>query len=287
MPHSLSLIVSFYNKIDLLLYIFAALERQTYRDFEVVIADDGSKPEVVDEINRVRTTYSFPIKHVWHEDNGWQKNKALNKAVVASEGDYLVFIDGDCIPHPKFLQEHVESRAENRVVSGRRVLLTEKVSKALTLRKIQSGYLDCRVAFPLLMETLFHGKKTELENMFRIRNKTIRRIFLKEKRRNVIGCNFSAWKKDILKVNGFDERYTYPGFGEDCDLDDRLRRIGIFPCSKKHLITEYHVFHKHFDTLYEPNMLLWNEKKLNNEKYTPYGIIKGDENKDPENEKKL
>jgi glycosyltransferase involved in cell wall biosynthesis len=275
---SVSLIISFYNKIDLLLYVFAALERQTYKDFEVVIADDGSKPEVVDEINRIKNTYAFPIKHVWHEDNGWQKNKALNKAVVAAEGKYLVFIDGDCIPHPKFLQEHLESRAENRVVSGRRVLLTEKVSKSLTLSKIQNGYLDFWVAIPLLIEAIFHGEKTEIENMLRIRNKTIRKLFIKEKVRNVNGCNFSAWKKDILKVNGFDERYTYPGFGEDCDLDDRLRRIGIFPCSKKHLITEYHFFHKHFDTLYEPNIFLWNEKKRNNEKYTIYGINKECEN---------
>jgi len=286
MVHPVSLIISFYNKIDLLLFVFAALERQTFRDFEVVIADDGSKPEIVQEINRIRSNYSFPIKHVWHEDNGWQKNKSLNEAIVASEGEYLVFIDGDCIPHPKFLQEHFENRAENRVISGRRVFLTEKISKSLTLKRIQNGYLDFQVAFPLLMDTIFHSKKTELENMIRIRNKILRKLFIKEKIRNVIGCNFSAWKKDILKINGFDERYRYPGFGEDCDLDERLRRTGVFPCSKKHLITEYHFFHKHFDTLYEPNMLLWNEKKLNYETYTVYGIIKGSENEKKETEVK-
>ena len=97
MSHHVSLIISFYNKIDLLKYIFAALERQTFRDFEVVIADDGSRPEIVEELNRIKSNYFFPINHVWQEDNGWQKTRILNKAVVATKGEYLVFIDGDCI----------------------------------------------------------------------------------------------------------------------------------------------------------------------------------------------
>jgi len=274
MKRPVSLIISFYNKIDLLRYIFAALGRQTYTNFEVVIADDGSNPEVVKEIAEIQFNYSFPIKHVWHEDNGWQKNKILNKAVIASEGDYLIFIDGDCVPHPKFIQEHVENRARNRVITGRRVLLSESVSKKLTLEKISNGYLDRRVAFPLLFESLFHGVDTEVENMLRIRNKIIRKLFIKDKIKGFWGCNFSIWKKDILKVNGFDERYVYPGFGEDRDLDDRLQRNGIFPISKKHLVTEYHIHHVHFDTMHEPNLLLFNEKNVNNEKYTPYGIIK-------------
>lgn len=287
MAYPVSLIISFYNKMDLLLYVFAALERQTFKDFEVVIADDGSNPEVVQKINDIKSDYFFPIKHVWHEDEGWQKNKALNNAIVASEGEYLVFIDGDCIPHPRFLQEHFENRAAKRVISGRRVLLTEKISNKLTIKKIQNGYLDYRVLFPLLIETFLRGKKTDLENMIRIKNKLLRKLFIKEKIRNVIGCNFSAWKKDIVQINGFDERYRHPGFGEDCDLDERLRRTGIFPCSLKHLITEYHYFHKHFDTLYEPNMHLWNEKKRNNETYTIYGILKEGENGKKETERTL
>ena len=73
MPQPISLIISFYNKIELLKFIFTALERQTYREFEVIIADDGSKIEVVEEINRIKSDYFFPIKHLWHEDNGWKK----------------------------------------------------------------------------------------------------------------------------------------------------------------------------------------------------------------------
>jgi len=274
MPHPVSLIISFYNKIDLLKFIFAALERQTYRTFEVVVADDGSKPEIVQAIHELQNNYFFSIKHVWHEDNGWQKNKILNKAVVAAEGEYLVFIDGDCIPHPYFMQEHMENRAVNQVISGRRVMLTQYVSSQLTVEKIKNGYLDSAAAFPLLIESVFNKKEVHIENMFRVRNKIIRRLFVKDKIKGFWGCNFSAWKNDILKVNGFDERFVYPGTGEDGDIEDRLRRIGVLPISKKHLVTQYHFYHVQFNTMHEPNRLLREENNKNMVIATPYGINK-------------
>jgi len=77
MSQPVSLIISFYNKIELLKFIFTALERQTYREFEVIIADDGSKTEGSEEIERIKSDYFFPIKHLWHEDNGWQKKTVI------------------------------------------------------------------------------------------------------------------------------------------------------------------------------------------------------------------
>jgi len=223
-----SLIISFYNKINLLRMVFAGLERQTFKDFEVIIADDGSDPEIVKEITAMMPALPFTLKHVWHEKKGWQKNKILNEAILVAESEYLIFIDGDCIPHPKFIQEHIETRLKGKVISGRRVMLTKNISEKLTVEKIRKGYLDYRVCLPLLKESIFNGKKTKLSYMLRIRNKALRRLFIRDKVRNVIGCNFSVWKEDLLKVNGFDERFVNPGFGEDTDLDNRLRRIGIF-----------------------------------------------------------
>ena len=277
MAQPISLIISFYNKIELLEFIFIALEKQTYRNFEVVIADDGSRPEVVDRISSIKSSYYFPIKHVWHEDNGWQKNKILNKAIQATEGDYIIFIDGDCIPQKRFIQEHVENRAINQVISGRRVLLTEKISKRLDVNKIEKGYLEFAVGFPLFFETIFRHKKTSIENMVRIPNKYIRNLFIKDKRRFFLGCNFSAWKSDLLKVNGFDERYVYPGTGEDMDLEKRLVRIGVYPKSKKHLVTIYHFYHIRFDTNHEPNKMLYEENIRNEVTFTPFGILKTNE----------
>jgi glycosyltransferase involved in cell wall biosynthesis len=274
MAKPVSIIIAFYNKIDLLRLFLAALEQQTYKEFEVVIADDGSKPEVVEEINALKNSYFFPIKHIWQEDNGWQKEKILNKAVVIAEGEYLIFMDGDCIAHPKFVMEHVENRAPNQVLSGRRIELTEKVSKKLTLENIQKGNLHRLVAFPLLVESFLFGRRTQYGHLLRIRNRKLRKVLVKDKVRTILGCNFSMWKKDLLKVNGFDERYIYPGYGEDTDLDDRLRRIGIYPISKKHMVTVYHIYHPHTDTDHEPNIRLWNGKKETNEVFTPYGIVK-------------
>jgi len=274
MTQPISLIISFYNKIELLKLIFAALEIQTFREFEVIIADDGSTPDVVDEISRIKSNYFFPIKHVWHEDKGWQKDIILNRAIVASEGEYLIFIDGDCIPERHFIQEHIESRVDNQIVSGRRVMLTEKISKKLTVQKVQDGYLNFVVGFPLFFETVFEGKRTFMENMIRIRNKFLRRLFLKDRRRYLLGCNFSVWKSDLLKVNGFDERFVYPGTGEDTDLEGRLSRIGVYPVSKKHLVTLFHFYHVQFDTNHEPNKKLYNENNGNKITFTPYGIKK-------------
>lgn len=274
MTLSVSLIISFYNKIDLLKLVFAALEIQTHKNFEVIIADDGSRSEVVDEIMQIKANYSFPIKHVWHEDNGWQKDIILNKAIVATEGNYLIFIDGDCIPEKHFIQEHVESRAQNQIVCGRRVMLTDKISKKLTVQKVQKGYLNLAVAFPLFFETVFRGKRTYMENMLRIRNKFLRRLFLKDRKRYLLGCNYSIWKSDILKVNGFDERFLFPGTGEDTDLEERLSRIGVFPISKKHLITIFHFYHIQFDTNHEPNKELFKENNINEVTYTLHGINK-------------
>ena len=274
MPQPVSLIISFYNKIELLKLVFAALEIQTFRDFEVIIADDGSTAEVVVEIARIKSNYLFPIKHVWHEDKGWQKDIILNRAIIESEGEYLIFIDGDCIPEMHFIQEHIENRVENQIVSGRRVMLTQNISNKLTAQKIQTGYLNFAVAFPLFFETVFGGKHTFMENMIRIRNKFLRRLFLKDRKRYLLGCNFSVWKSDMLKVNGFDERFIYPGTGEDTDLEGRLSRIGVYPVSKKHLVTLFHFYHVQFDTNHAPNKKLYEENNRKKITFTPYGIKK-------------
>jgi len=277
MKYPVSLIISFYNKIDVLHLILTALERQTFENFEVIIADDGSKPEVVEAIKKIQTDYFFPIKHIWQEDKGWRKNKILNKAIVASEGEYLIFIDGDCIPHPLFIQEHLENRASNQLISGRRVMLTQKISKELSVEKIKNGYLDNEVAIPLLFENIFKRKNTHTENMLRIRNKFIRRHFIQDKIKSFWGGNFSISKRNILKVNGFDERFVNPDTGEDGDLEDRLKRVGVFPISKKHLVTQYHFFHTKLIKPINPNFSLREENNRNYVIFTPYGIKKTNE----------
>lgn len=271
MKLSISLIVAFYNDIQWLEMIFEQLKRQTFTDFEVVIADDGSKDEVVQRIQELKTLYSFPIVHVWHEDKGWRKDIILNKAVVASKGEYLVFIDGDCIPHRKFLQEHWRFREKGLVVAGRRVTLTKKISDSLSVEKVKSGYLS-RIAPQLLLAGL-RKEERHMENVIRITPNWLRKLLIKPHKGDLLGCNFSLFKSDLLKVNGFDERYLAPAVGEDTDLEARLKRVGIQTQVFKHVLTVFHK--KHFRKEVQNNngeILKYNAE--HNIGYTPWGIVK-------------
>lgn len=271
----LTLIIAFYNKIELLRKVLESVALQTMRDFEVVIADDGSKPEVVEAIKSLQTQFVFPISHVWHEDHGWRKNVILNKAVVAAQSDYLVFIDGDCVLEPHFLEEHYAARKQGEVVTGRRVLLTPKTTEYILAKPLTPHRLGAPLFFHLLWETIFGHQKTQLEQKIRL-PKGLRRLFIRERKRYILGCNFSLYKEDLLGVNGFDERFAYPGYGEDIDLEYRLSRKGIFAYSRKCQLVQFHCYHQHFNTDYAPNKALLQENKDNNVTYTPFGIRRAD-----------
>jgi len=267
-----SLIISFYNNTELLKMIFAALKKQSFSNFEVVIADDGSSETSVNQVHNLAENATFPVKHCWHEDKGWRKNIILNEAIRQSEGTYLLFIDGDCIPHHCFIEEHFQARIEGKVITGRRVQLTEKMTRNLKVAQIKNGDIE-RFWIKMLFLALF-SKVKHPENAIRIKKQCLRKIFVKDKENGILGCNFSIFKSDILKVNGFDERFLHPGTGEDTDLNSRLLRAGVGTISKKHLLTMFHIYHKKFDLAHQPNIDLWNENNKNQVTYTPYGIFK-------------
>lgn len=264
MDIKLSLIISFYNKIDRLRWVFAALERQSFKNFEVVIADDGSSEVVVKGLQEMIAQSSFPVSHIWHEDNGWQKNKILNAAVKAAKAPLLVFIDGDCVPTRHFLEDHYRVATRGVVSTGRRVMLTDAITKKLSIEKINSGYLEgVMIFFQLFFETVFCHRKTKMEQMFRIKPVWLRKIFVKDKSRFILGCNYSIYKDDLLKVNGFDERFVNPGYGEDIDLGNRLERYSdVKLMSRKRLMIIYHTYHEHFFMDTPENLALLEENKL-------------------------
>lgn len=271
----ISLIISFYNKTELLQKVLESIALQTMQDVEVVIADDGSSPQAAAFIEHAAHSYPFPIRHVWHEDKGWRKNAILNKAVMAAKSEYLVFIDGDCLLERHFLEEHYASRKQGEVVTGRRVLLTPKTTEYILAKPLTPHRLGAPLFFRLLWETIFGHQKTQLEQKIRL-PKGLRRLFIRERKRYILGCNFSLYKEDLLGVNGFDERFQYPGYGEDIDLEFRLARKGIFAYSRKCQLVQFHCYHQHFDTDYAPNKALLQENTDNNVTYTPFGIRRAD-----------
>lgn len=265
----LTLIISFYNKPHNLKLVIASLEVQTFKAFEVIIADDGSSDEIVKIVQSIISSSSLDIKHIWHEDKGWRKNRILNKAILSSNTDYLVFIDGDCILHPEFMEEHYDHREKNYVIAGRRVNLSKKISENLTPEKISKGYLWGRYRLWILVEGLIK-KNTHFENSFYFKNPLIRR-FINKKDKGILGAHFSIYKDDIVAVNGFDERYLAPAVGEDTDLEYRLRQNGMKIKTLKHIAIQYHIYHRKLFRD-ERNQKIFEETKRKGLAYTPYGL---------------
>jgi glycosyltransferase involved in cell wall biosynthesis len=265
----LSLVVSFYNKIEYLKLIMAALERQSFSDFEVIIADDGSKPEVVNEIRQIIADSRLNIQHLWHEDVGFRKTKILNEAIRKSRSSYLIFIDGDCIPHWKFIEEHYTNREIGVLLAGRRVYLSEKLSARLSAAKIRSGYLERSFLMELLVDGVF-GKSSHVIKGFYVTNKKLR-VFLNRSMTGVLGSNFSVHKADMEGINGFDERYEAPAVGEDSDIELRLLWNNVKIRMVKNMAVQYHLYHKKL-TRTEKNMDIFAVVKKDRRSFTPYGL---------------
>lgn len=235
----LSLIIAVYNKAEILRLVLAACARQSFQNFEVIIADDGSGPDVKSVVAEAHQ-YGFPIIHLWHEDQGWRKNAMLNNAIRAATTDYLVFIDGDCLPSRHFLLDHWREREENRVLLGRRVETSKRWSEELTLDKVRSGAFE-RYGWKEWMDGV-RGDSLRVEDGIRIPSALLRTLLL----RNVtgmLGSNFSVAKKHLVAINGFDELYDGPGCGEDSDVQYRLSLIGVTGKSLRNLAVQYHVWH--------------------------------------------
>ena len=145
---AVSIIIPFYNGIDWLELSFVALGKQTFKDFEVIVADDGSREDVVARLEELMARQPFPVTHLWQEDCGFRKNRMLNKAVVQSRAEYLIFLDGDCIPHRKFVEEHCKARREGFVVAGRRVALPAALSEGMSVGKVASPGFERNLVWP-------------------------------------------------------------------------------------------------------------------------------------------
>lgn len=265
-----SVIIASYNKIGFLKLVFAGLERQVEKQFEVIIADDGSGDDFVEELKTISEKSGFDVQHVWHEDRGWRKNEILNKAVLKSKSDYLIFLDADCIPHRYFIHEHLVNKSENTILAGRRANLTLEKTNSLNYDKVRNGYLE-KAQFKMIWDGLTR-KTQHPEKSIYIRSGYIRKI-IQSKSIKLLGCNFSMHKEDLLNLNGFDERYLAPTYGEDVDLELRAINAGMKVKSVNNMAIQYHLYHKILDRKND-NILIYNENKDQRVTSTPFGINK-------------
>ena len=217
----ISVIISTYNAVPWLEKVLWGYSIQEFTDFELLIADDGSTQETADLIEKFKTQVDFPVIHVWQEDEGFQKSRILNKAIVAANSPYLVMSDGDCIPRKDFLMVHNERKEKGYFLSGGYFMLPMSISEAITQDDILSG--RCFEVNWLKSQGLKASFKNNKLTAGKLTASLLNMITPTNASWN--GHNASGWKEDILAINGFDERMQYGG--QDRELGERLMNLGI------------------------------------------------------------
>jgi len=246
---SATLIISFYNNPQALELIFEALIEQWPDHFDVIIADDGSREEVTVWLSNRIKDLPFSVTHVWHEDSGFRKNRILNKAIRQAKNECLIFIDGDCIPQDRFIRDHLEAAEPGFVTCGRRVELSEKHTNLLMDASKKSRFSHqyfWRMGVDYVWQSM-KGKSTKYSGKH-IKNGLclpwLKYLMgLSKKTRSIIGCNFSMYKSDLEKINGFDMNYEAPAVGEDTDIEYRLHGVGVRTKAIKFGAALLHMYH--------------------------------------------
>ncbi len=233
----MSVVLSTYNAPAWLEKVIWGYSVQTHRDFELVIADDGSKLDTARLLAQLAEQTGLKIRHVWHEDNGFRKCEILNKAILAAASDYLVFSDGDCIPRADFLETHARFAEPGHYLSGGLVRLGMELSRQLE----QHDIVQQRMASVtwLVRQGQPLSKKLLLVIPGSRGGRLLDRITPTKPTWN--GHNSSGWKADLVRVNGFDERMGYGG--EDCELGERLVNLGLRPKQIRHRAVCFHLDH--------------------------------------------
>jgi len=268
----LSVILSTYNQPAWLEKAIWGYAVQTFRDFALVIADDGSTQETALLIARLRKKTGLPIRHVWHEDRGFRKCTILNRAIEVAESDYLVFSDGDCIPHRDFLAQHAALAEPGFMLSGGYVRLPMELSLRITPDNVIDGHAtDPRW---LVANGLGWNKH---QRMLACGPRVARLLdAITTTRATWNGCNCSTWTRYILAVNGHDERMQYGGL--DREIGERLVNAGIRAKQIRHRAVCVHLDHERSyarPELIERNRAIRRETRRTRSVWTPYGIQQG------------
>jgi glycosyltransferase involved in cell wall biosynthesis len=267
-----SVILSTYNSTEWLEKVLVGFSAQTEKDFELIIADDGSGDETRLLIEQYQKTLPFPVVHVWQEDVGFQKSRILNKAIVASQSDYLIFTDGDCIPRKDFVEIHLAKRDKNCFLSGGYFKLSRTVSEAITLQNIVNQ--DCFSMNWLQSK----GLKKSIKSI-KITSKGIFSDLMNwvtPTKATWNGHNSSGWKTDIVKVNGFNEDMQYGGL--DRELGERLFNAGLRSKQIRYSAICIHLDHERkymTEASVKKNLQIRKNTIKNKVVVTPNGIVKG------------
>ncbi|RJG27287.1 glycosyltransferase family 2 protein [Massilia cavernae] len=235
---TISVVITTWNRPDALRAVVEACFGQDDLNFEIIIADDGSTANTKDCIDQLRARSPVPLLHVWQEDLGFRAAMARNRATLAASGEYIVFLDGDCIPQSDFISQHRKLAEHGYLVSGSRVLL----SPALTARVLAERIDLPRAGVGEKLAYRFKGHINKVAQLL-VQWPDIGRHRRKFSWRRIKSCNLGVWRKDLDRVNGFDESFT--GWGhEDSDLVVRLFNAGVMRKDGAFATEVFHLWHK-------------------------------------------
>ncbi|MBO6534063.1 MULTISPECIES: glycosyltransferase family 2 protein [Flavobacteriaceae] len=267
----ISVIISTYNAEEWLKKVLWGFNCQIFKDFEVVVADDGSGPKTKQLLEELSEKVFYKIVHVWQEDDGFQKSRILNKAVEACSADYIIMTDGDCIPREDFVEVHYINKEPGYFISGGYYMLPMNISKMITLEDIEEqNCFDINWLKAKGIPKTFKNNKLTASGMI---SKLLNTITPTNASWN--GHNSSGWKKDILNVNGFDERMQYGG--QDRELGERLFNFGIKSKQLRYSAVCVHLDHKRGYKTPESiakNQAIRKETRSQKLVWTHYGITK-------------
>lgn len=242
-----SIVISVYKDIKSLDLILDSLSKQTVLPNEVIVSEDGDSSEMAEYCEIAKEKYkNLDIVHLFQEDIGWRKNRALNRAIVASRYEYLIFIDGDCVPYDNFIEWHLKLASHNTVLCGRRSEPGESISnkirnRIILVKEYRKNYLKLFFEYKKDKDAKHYDAGIFI-NPYSFIGKILKDT--RDTKAHLVGCNFSCFKNDLLKINGFDEDFAMPTTGEDTDIERRMRMCGIEMKSCRNAAIIVHLYHK-------------------------------------------
>jgi len=257
-----SLIISVYNDAVALNAVLNSVVNQTWKEFDVIISQDGDS-NCFDEILN-KYSLQLNLRHMQQADEGFLKNKMLNKVIRSISSEKLVFIDGDCILHPHFMEQYNLNIQEGRICMGRRIDLDP-----VTTELIKSG----KKKYPRFVDML-KNKTTRIEEALYM--PWLPQLF--HSKPKLLGCNMGWFKTDLIRLNGFDETYINPGYGEDSDIEFRAKKAGMEVFSVRYKAIQFHLDHSRPDreNAVSKSQVLFEERKKREDFRCQQGLEKID-----------
>ncbi|HKF53124.1 MAG TPA: glycosyltransferase [Candidatus Acidoferrales bacterium] len=228
-----SVILATYNDANILEWSLAAFARQSFRDFELILADDGSSDSYEPILRKWAGRFAREIVHVRHERQGFRKTRIQNRAVSVAQTERLIFVDIDCLTQRNFVRNHLVFLEPGVALTGRRVHIKKEILPGA--ETVYERGVDLS-AGRLLAEWM-RGRARVIEHGLELP------VFYESRNNGILGCNFSIAKADFAAVNGFNEEFLGRG-GEDTDIDLRLRRNGVRVRCLRNKLIEYHLMHE-------------------------------------------